>query len=467
MKSSLLFQIILVISLMAVTIPVHTSFISPATLGHPNVRSLAPPSPSTPNVGIWNDACFASNITVANPQCGIGGASLAVGSTVTVDVNVTNAPAFNGYEFSLFYDPTNLTLSKVNIGSGTVFNNPFVARNDTSTPGTIREAVVNLGSSFNGSSGVLVYFTFNINGLGVSPFVLAAGTSHPAEGTGATQTNWTRLVSAGVLIDVSTSNGYFQNIQDIPAKLGPVASFTFSPALPLRGQTLVFDASSSFDADNSSFGAIMRYVWDFGDGQLASTVSPVITHIPPSGTFFVGNFSVLLTVYDRDNNFTGMVTHLVSIRDTSPPPPPSDFQLLVFVPPTGNFLIAGTSISVQVGLLSNSSAFFTGIVSLTGQFSPSVINGPTFSFNPPEISLGFPRPVSSALTISTTTATPPGDYTFTIVGTSGTLKHTIMFGLTILPAPTLVLTPSSGPLGTLVTVHGSGFFAPQGQFFSP
>jgi hypothetical protein len=96
-----------------------------------------------------------------------------------------------------------------------------------------------------------------------------------------------------------------------------------------------------------------------------------------------------------------------------------------------------------------------------------VIHGPTFSFNPPQISLAYPRPVSSFLTVSTTTATPPGNYTFTIIGTSGTLKRTVMFGLTILPAPILVLTPSSGPLGTLVTVHGFGFLSPPGQFFSP
>src|SRR6267378_5966701 len=191
MKSSLLFQIILVTSLLAVTIPGHLGSISPAARAHPDVKTSAPASPSTPNVGIWNDACFASNMTVANPQCAIAGASLGEGSTVTVDVNVTNAPSFNGYEFSLFYDPTNLTLSKVDLSTGTVFDSPLAVANLSQAggpfvPGVIRMSVVNLNGPFNGGSGVLAFFTFNIKGVGASPFTLAAGTSIPAEGGGAT-----------------------------------------------------------------------------------------------------------------------------------------------------------------------------------------------------------------------------------------------------------------------------------------
>jgi hypothetical protein len=267
-------------------------------------------------VGIWNDACFALNMTTANPQCAIGGATLTPGSQVTVDVNVTNAPLFNGFEFSLFFDQKLLTLHSVNFASGTMFNNPFVITNDNTTWGTIRESVVNLGSvSGNGSSfgsGILMNFVFNIKGLGSSPFVLAAGTSQPAEGGGAMTGDWTRLEYANnQFIDVSTSDGYFQNN---PPKLGPVAKFTFVPTRPLSGDTITFNATASFDPDSTT-SRITRYFWDFGNGVTRSTASPVVPYsfAPPSGRPIFGNFSVLLIVLDSDNNFTGMVTQLVGV----------------------------------------------------------------------------------------------------------------------------------------------------------
>src|SRR5260370_30992831 len=124
----------------------------------------------------------------------------------------------------MFFEQKLLTLVSVNFDSGTMFNNPFVVTNDNSTWGTIREAVVNLGTggTDNGTrfgSGILIQFVFNVKGLGASPFVLAAGTAQPADGTGATTGDWTRLVLSNRSVDVSTSDGYFQNN---PPKLGPV-----------------------------------------------------------------------------------------------------------------------------------------------------------------------------------------------------------------------------------------------------
>jgi hypothetical protein len=255
-------------------------------------------------------------MTTANPQCAIGGATLAPGSQVTVDVNVTNAPAFNGYEFSLFFDQKLLTLFIINFASG-MFNNPLVATNDNSTWGTIRESVVNLGigRQDNGTrfgSGILIQFVFNAKGLGASPFVLSAGTSRPAEGAGATDGDWTRLVYVNnQFIDVSTSNGYFQNN---PPKLGPVAKFTFIPTRPLAGDTISFNATASFDPDNAA-SRVTRYLWDFGNGVSRQSASPRENYsfAPSTGRPIFGNFSVLLIVLDSDDNFTGIVTHLVGV----------------------------------------------------------------------------------------------------------------------------------------------------------
>ncbi|HZY46531.1 MAG TPA: PKD domain-containing protein, partial [Candidatus Bathyarchaeia archaeon] len=286
---------------------------------------IAKGQPATlPNVGVWNDACFAANITAANPQCALGGASLAVNSRVIVDINVTNAPLFNGYEFSLFYDPTVLKLFTINFQSGTMFNQPLVATNDNLTAGIIRESVVNLGSaSSNGTvsgSGVLISFTFTIAKVAVSPIVLAAGTAHPAEGLGAQENDWTRLAHGNNFINVSTSDGYFQN--NLAAR-GPVASFTMSPSLPQRGQPITFDASSSFDPDNKTGSGIRFYNWDFGDGfGIPFDITPKIAHTygSASGGGVYGNFSARLTVVDFDNGFEGMVAKLVTVTPLATAP---------------------------------------------------------------------------------------------------------------------------------------------------
>lgn len=267
----------------------------------------APPSSTTPNVGIWNDACSSANITSGNINCG----ALSPGNSIIVDINVTNAPAFNGYEFSLYYDPAYLALSGINHSVGTMFNDPF-NQTDTSAPGIIRDATVNLASSNidNGTrfgSGVLVFFTFNIKASGVSPLVLSAGTSQP----GRAATDWTRLVYVNdQFIDVSTSDGYFQN-----GKLGPVAKFTFSTPPIHLGQSVVFNSNSSFDANPAS--TVRTFKWDFGDGSNLQTSAPVIGHIfaPSTGVPYFGNFSVRLQVVD-DNGLLGMVTHLVGVLPT-------------------------------------------------------------------------------------------------------------------------------------------------------
>jgi hypothetical protein len=369
---------------------------------------------------------------------------------------------FNAFEFSLFFDQKLLTLHSVNFASGTLFNSPLIFANDNSTWGTIREGVVNLGNggTDNGTrlgSGILMSFLFNVKGLGASPFVLSAGTSQPAVGAGGTSGDWTRLVLSNHSIDVSTSDGYFQNNSP---KLGPVAKFTFIPSLPLAGDTISFNATNSFDPDNAT-SRITRYFWDFGNGvgrQSASPIQPYSFRPPSGGAPIYGNFSVLLIVLDSDNNFTGMVAHLVDIqRVVPPPPPPSDFALSVSVA-NGAFVTAGQSFFSEVVLVNVGSTLFSGNVVLTGQVSPVEANGPTVSFNPGQISLGgFSGSPFSVLTVSTNSATPPLQYTITVIGTSGALIHTAVFELMVLPAPILTLNPSSGSLGTLVTVHGSGF----------
>jgi len=56
--------------------------------------------------------------------------------------------------------------------------------------------------------------------------------------------------------------------------LPPVASLTYSPESPVVNETIVFNASSSYDPD----GIITNYEWVFGDGNSTNTTKETINH---------------------------------------------------------------------------------------------------------------------------------------------------------------------------------------------
>jgi len=73
--------------------------------------------------------------------------------------------------------------------------------------------------------------------------------------------------------DTDTTYAYIQS-----GNQPPVASFTYSPSNPTIGETITFDASSSYDPD----GDIVGYRWDWnGDGAWDTgwLSSPITTHI--------------------------------------------------------------------------------------------------------------------------------------------------------------------------------------------
>lgn len=84
----------------------------------------------------------------------------------------------------------------------------------------------------------------------------------------------------------------------------PVPSFVFSPENPDANETVVFDASGSFDPD----GFIVSYYWDFGDGYNTTTVAFNLTHaFAQRGVFYVN-----LTVTD-DEGFNASIVQEVPV----------------------------------------------------------------------------------------------------------------------------------------------------------
>jgi parallel beta-helix repeat protein len=84
----------------------------------------------------------------------------------------------------------------------------------------------------------------------------------------------------------------------------PIAEFKVFPKSPLVNQTVIFNASLSYDSD----GYIVNYTWDFGDGNVTTTNQPVITHIYSSA----GNYTVTLMVTD-DSGLTNSTSQLLIV----------------------------------------------------------------------------------------------------------------------------------------------------------
>ena len=72
----------------------------------------------------------------------------------------------------------------------------------------------------------------------------------------------------------------------------PTAFFTHIPRYPGVNETIIFDASFSYDFD----GNITNYEWDFGDGNVINTAEKMITH----SYALEGDYNVNLTVIDND-----------------------------------------------------------------------------------------------------------------------------------------------------------------------
>lgn len=196
-------------------------------------------------------------------------------------------------------------------------------------------------------------------------------------------------------------------------------------------------------------------------GSTATSILTVYADNAAPGTYLV-NVTGTTQIFFNGTLVTLQHSAGLTVQVTGPPP---DFQIQLYSPIGINTVFAGSDTTLTAQL--NSLESFSGTVSLTGQVLPLVNNGPTLLFNPASVDLSFGY-AASQVTVSTTALTPPGNYTISVTGTSGSLVHTAQFALSVLPPPVLAVNPSSGPVGTLVTVHGSGFVTPnQGPFSFP
>lgn len=92
----------------------------------------------------------------------------------------------------------------------------------------------------------------------------------------------------------------------ISTNQSPIASLSVNDPVIDSGFSVDLNASASFDPD----GTIVRYDWNFGDGQTASLTTPLVTHAYPNP----GYYSARVTVTDNAGR-TGTVAVTIRVYD--------------------------------------------------------------------------------------------------------------------------------------------------------
>ena len=224
-----------------------------------------------------------------------------------------------------------------------------------------------------------------------------------------------------------------------PPDIPPLVQFTFFPSNPQQGATVSFDASQSRDPD----GFIVSYAWSFGDNT--NGFGSITQH-----TYFTaGNFTISLTVTD-DAGLTGTVIARITVS-----PRLQHDVAVTGVFPNFNTVTQGQTVGVTVILANlgsqnetvNVSIFFNSTPVATKTNVPILLK----NFYGNQIFVQFD-----------TSNIPAGNYTVSatafLVTDQNLSNNTLRDGqVTILPPPILTATPTSGTIGTKVTVHGSGF----------
>jgi PKD repeat protein len=208
----------------------------------------------------------------------------SVGSEFTVTLWAANFTDLYGYEYKIHWNTTVLNVTKIK--DYLIYSNYFIGKNETDYANGIMWFVITCippGTSFTGTT-KLREITFKI-------------ISSPPPGAG--NYLYSKIDVYDTVFGDSGANAIEHEVYDgefyyrRPSLAPPVANFTYSPLLIKVNATVTFNASASYDVD----GTIVSYTWNFGDGNVTTVGTPIITHIYTAE----GLYMVNLTVTDNDN----------------------------------------------------------------------------------------------------------------------------------------------------------------------
>jgi len=349
-----------------------------------------------------------------------------IGTNFTIYISIANVENLYGWQVNMTYNPEVLFTSEAFVTEG-----PFLAETFGSTV-FISRVYNATGYLLFSCSDFPPYPEVGAYGDGilasVTFYVIAEERGTPLQFVDGT---YLRTVVGGIVTPIdnlTTEDGFFDNRT---TNMSPVAAFFVATPEPEVGDVVAFAAYGSYDSD----GWLDSYHWDYGDNQsqifirginLTTWAYHVYTH--------TGIYVVTLTVTDNDG-LTDSYQEMVKVGG----------QPMILISPKQG--VVGTTVALtgfgavpndtvhvfwseyvwtDYGSYQNYTLIATAATDQAGNFS-------TF-FQVPESTLGE----HTIRVMSPTSVSGYGEEVFFVL-------------------PNITLEPASGPIGTRITVTGTGF----------
>ncbi|GEM_PF-612178 len=423
--------------------------------------------------GSLSHSTTATLVVSATPDFTLGATppstSVVQGTSATYTVSATALNGFSGsIALSASGQPSGSTASfaPASISPGvsstlTITTSGSVAAGSytvtiTGTSGSITHtATVSLTVTPSGGGSSANPISINFVGRGTAMSASESAGVVPAtnwnQATGATNTTGLHLVdstgaSTGATVTWKSNNVWSLPITDAPGNVRMMEGYLDTSASSVTTVTVASlpAAANGYTlyvyADGDNGGANRSATYQIS-GSGVTTTSITLTDSANSnfsGSFTQANNSAgNYVVFSIPAGVTGFTLSATpgAASDGTQRAPLNAIQLIPSAPPAPDFSISATPPSNSVAQGANSATFTVNTAALNG-FSGSITlsatslpAGATASFNPPSVSPGS----SSVLTIQTTAATPVGNSTLTITGTSGSLSHSASVTFSVTP----------------------------------
>ncbi len=365
--------------------------------------------------------------------------SQPIGGNITYQVKVANVDPFNGWDVMVRVNRTVLAPKILSITpnilaanfSVTVFelihcvDGSGIGCTTADGPGIVHSAVVAFSTppQTGPTSGLLFTIVYNVAAKGLSLVhifndIIANGTPTPVAHTTVDGVYGALLPKPDYSVAVQPALVVLNQGSSTTVTVTVTRIGNFSGTVGLKVATnLPFGVSSSFSVTSGT-----------------PTFTSVLT-LTASATATLGTTTITVQAFNKTTTRTASFTLTVS------PPPTPDFTIRTSS--TFISLVAGSSGNTSIILTSING--FAGTVTLSSTVFPIVNSGPTPSVKPTTVTLTSGGTGGSQLTITTSLGTPTGGYNVTVSGSSGSLSHSAVLGLTVRPVPdfSIIVFPSS------------------------
>lgn len=386
----------------------------------------------------------ATSITLS-PTSGVAGSTTTVtgtgfvsGATITIKIDsttLTTTPASIVASSSGGFSASITIPSTTSSGDHTISASDTTGKTATATFSVLVSGTITLSPNV-GNSGASVTVTgsnFNTNSAVTIKFDSTALTTNPATVT----TTSSGTFTATITIPVTASAGsHTITATDASGRIGS-ATFTVAAGGVITLSPTSGDSGTSITVTGSNFTANTRVTIKFGTILVATTPSTVITGT--SGGFLAkfdvpagvagGSHTIVAT---DDTGKIGAATFTVQGSGESVTLSPASGSVGTTVTVTGSNFVSNTAVTIK----------FDGNTLTTNPATITTTSTGTFT-----ATITIPNSVAGSHTVAVTVGSKTATATFTITQSQGI---------------SITISPTSGTVGTSITVTGSGFSPTKG-----